>query len=1083
MTSCIFPAPLDSRRILSKGNARLSVSFGEPVSSSTLGKIWGELAATFPGFRKNSIERRSSVPSIKHDESLEFPFFELDWSSLAQRELATQWAHLVSPETPLSQQPEVTMASAHTILLPDGMTHLLISCPDFLLTEDEWFFLLCEILERLEGKLPPSFPSQPELSHEAPWDFNWWSDLAIRGPSPQLENPLHPRRPGTPAWQTLILDRERTKKFKESCRRLNIPPSSALFALWAIQICRKTCCREILFLASPPELAEPNPLPVKFSLEPKNPLSAILKNFAEQERMRAQFTHGCSLANLRWPNDKAILPSDFTGLFEFKPPSLNERVADVFPRWINIDARVLAEPPHNLTLEVRDGIRFNFRLHSALLDDFLSQEILSELEDLTKIFTENPDSFPAEVASRILDSFKSQSSETVVPPAPIQDVISDVASRIPEQPAVQAPTGDVLTYRELDSAVSRFAGLLVQNNLANGWTIGLCLSPSKWIPIGLLGILRAGSICLPFDPSCSLDWIASLLSGSDCELIVCDSGTAPMLEGLAQRLLVIDQVGNLEIPEPCPISTHETNNTALLLPGTDSLPRPPCHIFSSKFLSACALQSARILELTVGDRIAINAPLGSPALLEGILSALASGSTALLVGTDADPLAPSIGATHVTFSSESFRSWISQAILQGGAQISENLKTASIDLAESFLPVSTCLAWHALSSGVPLRVFTSPCGFAGVSLTTVLKASDVSALAETYYSRIVPLGRPSASSGCKLIDPLGLQPKEGFPGQLHFHPVCGEPIDTSWLSWRTKDGLFHLVPDASQRLAIQALSHDGVLDAVADATGKDGVWVVSQPGAQLPQGASSVTQIPLRHGRFIIPYPGVEQPFKTDHPSQVGTQIEDQRLPSSKKLESESATDSGKSDFCPYSNSDHQPSLITFLDKSQNSQPIAVNLQAEWSPLFIDFNKRDNPVRFAQKWTNLISAHNPVHLVGVGQAGLVAFELARILRSRGISADYLVLIGTEPPQQSNLPRYLKKFFDRSWIPRELLYTPEILHGPCGIIITKDLSECAINSWRKLAPQSTIQKTSLSLSDLLGSFAHELPVLLQALTEP
>src|SRR5262249_17455948 len=48
--------------------------------------------------------------------------------------------------------------------------------------------------------------------------------------------------------------------------------------------------------------------------------------------------------------------------FLWSPPSLNDRLHDAFPRWINLDAQLTVRPLHPLALRVADGNRFVFRL-------------------------------------------------------------------------------------------------------------------------------------------------------------------------------------------------------------------------------------------------------------------------------------------------------------------------------------------------------------------------------------------------------------------------------------------------------------------------------------------------------------------------------------------------------------------------------------------------------------------------------------------------------------------------------------------------------------------------------------------------
>ncbi|MCX7869568.1 MAG: thioesterase domain-containing protein, partial [Terrimicrobiaceae bacterium] len=109
-------------------------------------------------------------------------------------------------------------------------------------------------------------------------------------------------------------------------------------------------------------------------------------------------------------------------------------------------------------------------------------------------------------------------------------------------------------------------------------------------------------------------------------------------------------------------------------------------------------------------------------------------------------------------------------------------------------------------------------------------------------------------------------------------------------------------------------------------------------------------------------------------------------------------------------------------------------------------------------------AEEPFHLLGVGAGGLLAFDLARALRAAGREVPFLLIAGAAPPHER--PRNWIESLTRGF--RAESSSP--LHGPCGIILTKDLPRDAERRWLELAPDALCLSLDCRYQDLLGEAA-------------
>ncbi|GAB4180657.1 MAG: hypothetical protein Fur0032_21630 [Terrimicrobiaceae bacterium] len=1067
-------SPLATRLALGRGTARLSAGFGEPLAMESIHAVWKKVVANNPLLRSGFRQQADGTLIQNEQDGAELDWTELDWTELPREELAARWSRLLADDVTWDggwDTPPLIKATG--IRLPGGVPHLLVTYPGFLLTEEDWFFLLCELVEGLEGRVPlPATDPQPELGLIPSADPAWWNGLRAAGPSPRLLNPLHPAGKASTGWHTTLLDREVTRSLVENCRRFDLEPSTALLGLWSLLVARKISRDEILLLASPPGTGD-NPLPCRFRLSKRDSLQTLLRAFAEDERIRSAVA-GTSLGTLEWENGRRVTKDDFVCLFEFKPPALNDRIPDAYPRWINLDARILEDPLHRLVLEVRHGDRLGLRLHAADLEARAGEALLAELEAVVRQFAAKPSSTvhacwqddPVELPAR--------RPEPPVAPAPIHDTIAEQASNSPEAAAVEDASGALLTYGEMDAHAAKLAGHLSRQNLTAGWTIGVCLTPSTWVPVAMLGILRAGDTCLPLEPDCAPDWLGAQLDGADCELVICDSGTEALFSGSQHRLLVIDRDWAL-ISEVGPAGDQETAaKVAFLLAGTDRVNPPPIRSFSHTFLAACCARSARRSGLGVGDRLVVTAPAGSAAFLEGILGGLAVGSTVILPGTDADALLPDLRASHVRLTAEAFRARVAALRRSGTPLEAGSLKSVTIDLSGGFLPSKTAAAWQDLSGGIPLTVFLSPCGFLGVGLQNEMTVVD-----ETFPS--VAAGIPTSSSGCSFRDPVGLRPAAGYPGRLDFHPTHGDPVNVAWPAWRDALGQLRMIQQPEDQPAWEAFSSEDVLDVALDRDRPGLCWVVTGSEASAPEGTIPVGQIPIRHGRQdsrALPSPqshGKPVKARVSLPEDRGVGAHRQVVEAVEKVPAASPFELRSLGGNP-----EAPLLIIVDPEGRATHAISAVLEPDWSLASLDCPAEiEDPVRLAMRWLAALPDEVPLHFLGLGAAGMVAYEITRLLRASGRDVPYLAIAGTVPPEAPKRVGWLGSLVRGRQSKGEKGYHPEPLEGPCGIIFTSDLPAAARDRWGQLAPDALTKQTKRSLSDLLGPDPGELANLLSA----
>ncbi|RYH23628.1 MAG: hypothetical protein EON54_24830, partial [Alcaligenaceae bacterium] len=83
--------------------------------------------------------------------------------------------------------------------------------------------------------------------------------------------------------------------------------------------------------------------------------------------------------------------------------------------------------------------------------------------------------------------------------------------------------GETLTYAELNAKANRLAHYLIQLGVRPDTRVGLCVSRSTGLVVGILGILKAGGAYVPLDPAYQSQRLMHILQDADPICLLIDS--------------------------------------------------------------------------------------------------------------------------------------------------------------------------------------------------------------------------------------------------------------------------------------------------------------------------------------------------------------------------------------------------------------------------------------------------------------------------------------------------------------------------------------------------------------------------------
>ncbi|MEE6138050.1 amino acid adenylation domain-containing protein [Mycobacterium sp. 050128] len=143
--------------------------------------------------------------------------------------------------------------------------------------------------------------------------------------------------------------------------------------------------------------------------------------------------------------------------------------------------------------------------------------------------------------------------------ATLPELVSRRASSAPDAIAV-GYEGRNYSYREIDEESNRLAHWLIEQGIGTEDRVALLLDKSPELVITALGILKAGGVYLPVDPTYPQDRIAFILGDADAKLVLREPVTG---------------LSNYPVTAPEPIRPLTPHNTAYLIytSGSTGLPK------------------------------------------------------------------------------------------------------------------------------------------------------------------------------------------------------------------------------------------------------------------------------------------------------------------------------------------------------------------------------------------------------------------------------------------------------------------------------------------------------------------------------
>lgn len=384
----------------------------------------------------------------------------------------------------------------------------------------------------------------------------------LQGQLPVLELPESNPRPAEQDFAGATVHRqlpaELIRKVEQFAADRAATPYMVLMACYLTVLCRYTGQREFV-LGMPvsartlPELDAMvgmmvNTLPLRVELDLDWDFESLLEdvkqqNLAALDNRDLPFDH--LVAKLNPARDLSRTPI-FQTLFGLREEGSNALVlADLGCQRHPVPSAFSRTDLSVWMVHGTRGLTVEFEYASAIFSRAFVEQFAGHFERaLTRLIADPAQTLsslvlmsPEEIKQVTLDF---NQTETDFPKADLYAQFSDQASASPDAVAVRFD-GSSLTYAEVEKAAAKFANCLRAYDPQGGF-VGVSLHRNEYLPVVLLGILRAGFAYLPLDPAFPGQRLAFMLEDSGASVLVTQSDLAGQFEGFTGSLVMFDEL-------------------------------------------------------------------------------------------------------------------------------------------------------------------------------------------------------------------------------------------------------------------------------------------------------------------------------------------------------------------------------------------------------------------------------------------------------------------------------------------------------------------------------------------------------------
>lgn len=353
------------------------------------------------------------------------------------------------------------------------------------------------------------------------------------------------------------------------------------------------------------------------------------------------------------------------------------------------------------------------------------------------------------------------------------DYLRHWAAKQPDVPAVEFQ-GRTLTYADLDARSSSLARALLRNGVGPGDRVGLWARKSIETVVAIHGVLKAGAVYVPIDPSAPFNRAGHILTHCGVSCVIAEDDRVDWLrEQFACPTLTLGSEEPDTSGEGMPPVLVDLRDPAYILHTSGSKGTPKGVALSHGNARAFVEWAVEEFGLSPADRVSSHAPFHFDLSILDLFATCAAGACVVLVPESQVGLG---GALNKFVADQRITVWYSvpgaltRMLAAKNSELLAGSALRAVLFAGEPFPLPHLRTLRAL---VPSARFYNLYGptETNVCLFHAVRETDVS----PHLTRPVPIGRPCPYATAFLIGPDG-RPVEIAPGATGELCIAGESV-------------------------------------------------------------------------------------------------------------------------------------------------------------------------------------------------------------------------------------------------------------------------------------------------------------------
>ena len=431
---------------------------------------------------------------------------------------------------------------------------------------------------------------------EAHLDY-WRGKLA--GPLPVIEAPCDFERPPVQSWDGAVVYRDLSPYHRhgveELARRQNVTPFVVMLAAWKALLYRYTGQEDCIVGAAMAGRNrvewEPligffiNTVALRTKVARDLPFSKLVGRVQEtaleaHEHQEVPFEHVVAAVQrerdpARPPVVQVMFVLHNTPRYEAACPGLSLSASEITGTSAKFDLILAVQ-------EEEDAFRLRMEYCTALYRRETAEQVLAQYEALLEDAIVHPDRAVGRLQlSAVEPGLAPQTGPAAERPATpsgygsLHEVFEQRAAETPDAPAVTCE-GTTLTYAQLNARSNQLAHYLMDNGVAPGVLVGLCLDRSIDTVTAILAVLKADGAYVPMDPVYPRERVRMIVDDADCAMVIAHKAQAARFEDSRAKVIVLDALEApwAAYPETNPPHVSLPDNLAYVIYTSGSTGKP-----------------------------------------------------------------------------------------------------------------------------------------------------------------------------------------------------------------------------------------------------------------------------------------------------------------------------------------------------------------------------------------------------------------------------------------------------------------------------------------------------------------------------